>query len=94
MPSRPYGDPVDVWTGGDGHPARFVWRDRLFVVHRVLEHWVASRDPCGEARGDDPDPVRREFWRVEAGPARDLGVYELRLDPATATWQLSRAWAS
>ncbi|GAA3239336.1 DUF6504 family protein [Actinocorallia longicatena] len=88
--NRVYGDPVEVWPGPDGQPARFVWRDRLFVVRRVMRHWVSTRD----WRGDElSDGVEREFWQVEASPGREIGVYELRLAPESGTWQLSRSWS-
>ncbi|GAB3671056.1 hypothetical protein GCM10027589_39850 [Actinocorallia lasiicapitis] len=87
--NRVYGDPVEVWRGPDGHPARFVWRDRLFVVRRVMEHWVSTRDWRG---AEASDGMIREFWRVEASPEREVGVYELRFEPENAGWQLARAW--
>lgn len=90
--SRVYGDPVDVWTSDCGSPVRFVWRGRLFTVHRVLEHWVATRDWWRELYPDSDDLREREFWRVEASPGGEVGVYELRFDAATDTWMLSRAW--
>lgn len=89
--TRVFGDPVEVWVS-DGRPVRFVWRDRLYAVRRVLEHWVATRDwwreqePAGEAIGE------REFWRVEATPDREIGVYELRYDATADNWLLSRVW--
>ncbi|MEO5875624.1 MAG: DUF6504 family protein [Streptosporangiaceae bacterium] len=90
--SRVYGDPVEVWTDRDGRPARFVWRERLHVVRRVLEHWVASRDWWRDHNSESAAPVAREFWRVEATPDREIGVYELRHDPGSGAWMLSRAW--
>lgn len=89
--SRLYGDPVEVWTT-DGRPSRFVWRGRLYTVLRVLEHWVATRDWWRDRNPDAEEPGEREFWRVEATPDREVGVYELRFDAATGDWMLSRAW--
>ncbi|MCD0452769.1 DUF6504 family protein [Actinocorallia sp. API 0066] len=83
-------EPVTVWTGQDGLPRRFVWRDRLFVVQRVLRHWIGSRELWREP-GPGQGPVR-EFWRVEASPGRDAGVYDLHREPGTDTWTLSRVW--
>ncbi|GII79057.1 hypothetical protein Sru01_40390 [Sphaerisporangium rufum] len=86
--SRIYGDPVEVWVR-DGEPARFVWRDRLYVVRRVLDHWVTSREWW---KVSDTDPGERRFWRVEATPGGDPGTYELRFDTAAEGWLLLRAW--
>lgn len=89
--SRAYGEPVEVWLT-DGRPARFVWRGRLYTVRRVLEHWVATRDWWRERHPEAGAAGGREFWRVEATPEREIGVYELRHDVETGTWMLSRAW--
>jgi Domain of unknown function (DUF6504) len=97
--SRIYGDPVDVFTTDDGRPIRFVWRERLYTVRRVLEHWVTTRDwwreqhpEAAEVAEVAEEPSEREFWRVEAAPDKEIRVYELRFDAATASWMLSRAW--
>ena len=89
--SRVYGDPIDVWTI-EGRPVRFVWRGRLYTVRRVLEHWVTTRDWWREQHPEAETASEREFWRVEAAPDDEIGVYELRFDAATGTWMLSRAW--
>jgi hypothetical protein len=89
--SRVYGDPVDVWVS-DGRPARFVWRGRLYTIRVVLEHWVATRDWWKERHPEAEEHGEREFWRVEASPDGQTGVYELRFDAAAGTWMLSRAW--
>jgi hypothetical protein len=91
--SRVFGDPVDVFTTADGRPIRFVWRDRLYTVRRVLEHWVTTRDWWREQHPEAAEePSEREFWRVEASPDKEIGVYELRHDAATDSWMLSRVW--
>jgi hypothetical protein len=89
--TRVYGDPVDVWVS-DGRPVRFVWRGRLYTVRRVLEHWVTTRDWWREQQVEPADLGEREFWRVEATPAEEIGVYELRYEAAGAAWTLSRIW--
>ena len=82
------GEPVHVQARGDGRPVRFVWRDRLYTVRAILEHWVIGRewwqDPTAE-RGQ-----LEEYWRVEAapGPGMTAAVYELRREPATGAWSL------
>jgi len=89
--SEAYGEPVNVRTRPDGRPTRFVWRDRLYIVRAILEHWVINREWW-----QDPDAERGqpelEFWRVEAapGPATTSSVYELRRDSATSAWTLRR----
>ena len=96
--ARVYGEPVEVRTGEDGCPARFVWRSRVYTVRSVQEYWVVNRDWWREA---DPVPERPElqFWRVEAstGKARagrvaqaapPGGTYELRRDVADGAWTL------
>ena len=78
----------------DGKPARFIWRQRLYTVLGVLEHWVVSRE-WWQQRSPSPDvPPEREFWRVEASPGRDIppAVYELRRDAASGDWLLARVW--
>jgi Family of unknown function (DUF6504) len=89
---RVYGDPVEVFTADDGRPIRFVWRDRLYTVRRVLEHWVATRDWWREENPEAEEAGAREFWRVEATPEREVGVYELRYDTLTQAWMLARVW--
>ena len=89
--SRVYGDPVEVRTREDGRPLRFAWRERLYGVIAVQEHWVVNRDWWREPA---PVPARPEleFWRVEAsaGPGQPPGPYELRRDIAAGTWTLRR----
>ncbi|MBA9004049.1 DUF6504 family protein [Thermomonospora cellulosilytica] len=92
--ARVFGDPVQVAVCG-GRPVRFVWRDRPYRVLRVLEHWVTTRDWWREQHTGDPfweNPGEREFWRVEATPAEEVGVYELRHEPSGDAWTLSRMW--
>jgi len=87
--SRAYGEPVNVRARPDGRPIRFVWRERLYTVRAILEHWVINKewwqDPDAE-----PGQPELEFWRVEAapGPAMASSVYELRRDPAADTWTI------
>lgn len=89
--SRIYGEPVDVVMSG-GRPVRFVWRGQLYVVRRVLEHWVTTREWRRRADHEAEGPIERRFWRIEAVTGDQVGVYELRLDTATGRWLLSRAW--
>lgn len=86
--SRVYGEPVEVWTR-DGVPARFVWRERLFTVTRVLEQWATG----GAYRGQG-EATQREFWRLQAraGAEAPAAVYELRREVATDDWLLARVW--
>lgn len=90
--SRVYGEPVDVWVR-NGRPARFVWRDRLYTVFGVMDHWVVSTEWWGQAR-DAGGPGNHEFWRVEASPGQNAqpATYELRLDVAAGNWLLARVW--
>jgi uncharacterized protein DUF6504 len=87
---RVYGDPIEVFTNEDGRPLRFVWRDQLYAVRRVLEHWVATRDWWRDP--ETAETGEREFWRVEASPDSEVGVYELRYDTVSDGWMLARAW--
>ena len=96
---RVYGEPVDVQTREDGRPVRFAWRERLYTVLAVQEHWLVNRQWWRETA---PVPARPElqFWRVEARveaaasvqPRADqpAGTYELRRDAAASTWTLRR----
>ena len=92
---RVYGEPVNVQARKDGRPARFVWRERLYAVRSVTEHWVINREwwretgPAAETTQTEPE---LRFWRVEASAGQGLppGVYELRQDVATGAWTLRR----
>lgn len=88
--SRIYGEPVQVWTRG-GRPVRFVWRGRLYVVRRVVEHGISGTSGTDDAGAGQ---AAREFWRVEAvaGPGSGPAGYELRRDTGTDRWLLSWAW--
>ncbi|MEV4380608.1 DUF6504 family protein [Streptosporangium sp. NPDC049644] len=86
--NRLYGDPVEVWTR-EGRPVRFAWRDQLYTVHRILDHWVVAREWW---KVSDSDPGERRFWRAEAATGGRLGTYELRFDTAGEGWLLIRAW--
>ncbi|PZG40921.1 nucleotidyltransferase [Spongiactinospora gelatinilytica] len=86
--SRLYGDPIEVWTR-HGAPSQFVWRDRLYVVHGVLDHWVVAREWW---KTSENDPGERRFWRVEARAGDQGGTYELRYDTASDGWLMIRAW--
>src|SRR5881227_2533027 len=69
--SRAYGDPVEVWLT-DGRPSRFVWHGRLYTVHRILDHWVTSRDWWRDRNPEAEEATAREFWQVEASPDKQL----------------------
>jgi len=94
---RVYGEPVNVQAREDGRPARFVWRDRLYTVRAILEHWVVNREWWRDPQAEPGERVQPEleFWRVEAasGPGLTAGVYELRRDAATDRWTLRRGLA-
>jgi Family of unknown function (DUF6504) len=81
-----YVEPVRVKARDDGRPVRFVWRDRLYTVRAILEHWVINVQPYPS----EPGQVDQEFWRVQAapGPGTKAGVYELRREAATGAWTL------
>ena len=85
-----HSEPVRVQARDDGRPVRFVWRDRLYTVRAVVEHWAISEESVQDpnAKPGLPD----EFWRVEAapGPGMKAGVYELRREAATGAWTLRR----
>lgn len=88
--SRIYGEPVDVRMR-DGRPVRFVWRGQVYVVRRVLEHWV-TRERKKEGAPEEGVGERR-FWRIEASADDETRIYELRLDTATGRWLLLRGWS-
>ncbi|RAY11842.1 nucleotidyltransferase [Actinomadura craniellae] len=90
--SRVFGDPVNVWVDETGRPTRFIWREQLHPVRRVLEHWVATRDWWRRRDPDADDHGEREFWRVEASAGDSIMICELRFDAATRSWLLSRVW--
>lgn len=86
---RSYGVPVSVCEL-DGRPVRFTWEGRLFVVRRVLDHWVspgADREPAVRCR-----PRERANWRVRVSSRAAPGVYELQHDIDDGQWRLARVW--
>ncbi|HEY1698668.1 MAG TPA: DUF6504 family protein [Trebonia sp.] len=102
---RVYSERVDVRTGEDGRPARFVWRSRLYTVREVTEHWMVNREwwrePAVLPRTVLPETELR-YYMVEASAGQYLssgayangayanGAYELREDVAAGTWTLCR----
>jgi Domain of unknown function (DUF6504) len=86
---RVYGEPVHVQARDDGRPVRFVWRDRLYTVRAILEHWVINRE-WWQDRKAESGQSELEFWRVEAapGPSMTAAIYDLRREAATGTWTL------
>jgi hypothetical protein len=78
----------------EGRPEQFIWHDRLYRVHRVLQEWERSASWWTQhalAAGPAQD-VRT--WRVEASAGRsdEPGVYDLSFDPARAQWRLVRTF--
>ncbi len=69
--SRLYGDPVEVWTR-DGEPSQFVWRDRLYLVRRVLDHWVVAREWI------EPDDGEPRTIRLRIGLEERIDDLEIR----------------
>ncbi len=86
---RSFGVPVVVCEQ-DGRPVRFTWEGRLFVVRRILDHWVSLRAewvPAAQCR-----PPERQCWRVRVGVRAAQGVYELQHDVVDGEWRLARVW--
>jgi hypothetical protein len=86
---RSYGEPIDVQQGlvaGCEAPEQFLWRDRLWVVRRVLAHWVETgawweqagvsallgiSSSAALSPGATAELLEeREVWRVEAARSR------------------------
>ncbi|WP_046472455.1 DUF6504 family protein [Allosalinactinospora lopnorensis] len=86
---RIYGVPITVCEQ-DGRPVRFTWEGRLFVVRRVIDHWVSLRSDWTPAV--QPRQPERAYWRVKAGVQRAPGVYELQHDARAGEWLLARVW--
>ena len=82
---RSYGEPIDARLGlvaGVQAPEQFMWRDRLWVVHTILGHWVETgawwehpgvsellgiSTPATLPPGATAELLaEREVWRVEA----------------------------
>jgi len=98
--ARVYGEPVEVRTGDDGSPIRFVWRSRAYDVRSVQEYWVVNRAWWRETDPVPPQP-ELQFWRVEASTGKSRsgagragrgtppgGTYELRRDVVDGAWTL------
>jgi hypothetical protein len=90
---RRYDDPVEVSTGAQQDPDRFLWRGRHWQVREVVAHWVETgawwtRPAGGDLLGE------REVWRVTAAPgqaATGFGVFDLVFSWADGSWRLARA---
>ncbi len=74
---RRYDELVEVRVQPLG-PVAFLWRQRLYVVRRVLDCW-RERDAWWERQQRAADTREQRIWRVEAGRGRlaGLGVYDL-----------------
>jgi len=82
--SRHYADPVEVLRRDD-RPEQFLWRDRLYLVRAVLEHWTEAggwwRSPLASAIGSgDAHAGRPHVTDLRTGPI-----------PASPKWA-QRAW--
>lgn len=84
---RYYGVQITV-VEDDGRPARFIWDGRVYGVRRIIDHWITLRMDWVPAR--ENRVPERKHWRVEAGAAGPLGVYELRNEVRTGEWLLAR----
>lgn len=86
---------VDVKCA-EGRPEQFIWRERLYRVHRILQEWDHSaawwKDVRAVASGPPGGDV--QTWRVEASAGRcdAQGVYDLSFDPAGGQWVLVRTF--
>jgi len=89
--TRVYGDAAEVQRRDD-EPEQFLWRDRLYRVRSVLEHWLESGGWWRTAGGGALDDRERELWRVEAGVGRlgETGVFDLCFDWSGGTWTVVR----
>lgn len=79
----------------EGQPEQFIWRDRLYRVHRVLQEWDRSAAWWTQVHALAAGPTQDvQTWRVEASAGRSdaSGVYELSFDPACAQWRLIRTF--
>jgi hypothetical protein len=78
---------------GAAPPEQFLWRNRIYRVRAVLQHWIEAgawwRSPGGPAADEEYD-----LWRVEAAAGRSapLGQYELCRDRSTDRWFLVRTF--
>lgn len=74
---RFYDEPVEVRHQPAG-PVAFLWRDRLYVVRRVLDRW-REREPWWLRLERLDDLTEQQVWRVEAGRGRahGVGVFDL-----------------
>lgn len=85
---------VDVKCGGGGgSPEQFIWRDRLYRVHQVLQRWDRSSVWWKDVR-TTPTGCDVQTWRVEASAGRydAQGVYDLSFDPGADQWYLIRTF--
>lgn len=98
MTKRPPG--VLTVAAVDGVPERIRWRDRSYVVERVLSRWVesgawwqvvarrvGSATPAGSSEGA---PLSCTVWRVEARGGRGSIIVDLAHEDGTDAWSLVR----
>ncbi len=62
---------ITVETRGDGQPAEFVWRDRLYRVAGLIEHWKES----GSWWDGEPE---RDVFRVVDASGRIFELHRLQ----------------
>ena len=73
-----FAERVEVWTS-EGRPTRFRWRGRLYLIRRIMQHWLTLPG--------------HDYWRVHAGTDSPSGSYELQCDTHTQEWLLTRMGA-
>lgn len=90
IPERGTADVSAMSTGLCGLPASFTWRERQYVIRRVLESWKRS-----EAEGHRPGGeryYRRHYYRVIVDTGEIMTIYAVRkLKPGESRknrWQL------
>lgn len=93
--SHVYNEPIDIAQSDEigKVPRHFLWRGRIYVVLKVLSHWVEADSWWSNRREIVPDVQEKRVWRIEAQSARSAapGVYDLCLDVTAGAWTLARS---
>ena len=94
MTKRPPG--VLTVAAVDGVPERIRWRDRSYVVERVLSRWIESgawwqavARRVGAAAPESA-PLSCTVWRVEARGGSGSIIVDLAHEDGTDAWSLVR----
>lgn len=81
-------DTKSMVIGEPGLPQRFIWRDREYMVHEVLEKWKET-GPCKSGGGEQY--VRKHWFRIRTVDGLEMKLYFER-QPRSKSQRFARWW--